>query len=77
MMLVPPSTVLEVSTDISPTLAPVAKEQARPAGEANMNLCRAHHNGYGHCLSQPRVSGHADQHDDGGACQLLARKPLR
>jgi hypothetical protein len=40
-----------------------------------MHLCRAHNNGYGHCLSQPCVSGHAEQHDDGGACQLLRGRP--
>src|SRR6266545_7497088 len=47
-VLVPPSTVLEVSTNAGPDLGTGGKGQARPAGcEANVNLCRAHHNGYG------------------------------
>jgi hypothetical protein len=37
-----------------------------------VNLCRAHHIGYGHCLPQ-RASGHAEQQDDGAACQVPER----
>src|SRR5215208_2414460 len=55
-VVVPPSTVLEVSTDACPTLAPAARGQARPAGSRqNVNLCRAHTSGYGHCVSPPGV----------------------
>jgi hypothetical protein len=34
-----------------------------------VNLCRAHHSGYGHRLPQ-RASAHAEQQDDGAACQV-------
>src|SRR4029453_2596973 len=53
---VPPSTVLEVSTNAVPTLAPGARGQARPAvARQNVHLYRAHTSGDGHCLSQPGV----------------------
>src|SRR5512132_1997283 len=55
-LLVPPSTVLEVSTNADPTLVPTARDKLDlRVARQNVNLCRAHTNGYGHCLPQPGV----------------------
>src|SRR5215218_1787050 len=48
-VLVPPSIVSEVSTHADANANADGEGQARPAGcETNVNLCRAHGDGYGH-----------------------------
>src|SRR5918994_1103117 len=49
-VLVPPSIVLEVSTNADATLAPTARDKLDlQVAKQNVNLCRAHGSGCGHC----------------------------
>jgi hypothetical protein len=68
---------LEVSTNADSTLAPTARDKLNlRAARQNVNLCRAHNNGYRHGLPQPGAA-HATQHDNGCACQLREQEPVR
>src|SRR5215207_2373007 len=49
-VLVPPSIVSEVSTNADATLAPTARDKLDlRVAKQNVNLCRAHGSGCGHC----------------------------
>jgi hypothetical protein len=49
-MLVPPSIVSEVSTNADATLTPTARDKLDlRVAKQNVNLCRAHGSGCGHC----------------------------
>src|SRR5215213_8243804 len=57
-VLVPPSIVLEVSTNADATLAPTARDKLDlQTAKQNVNLCQLHGSGRGHCpATEPRSS---------------------
>src|SRR4029453_15541805 len=60
-VLIPPSTVLEVSTHAGPTLAPPAGDKLDPRGAGQtLNTCRAHNRGTANGWHN-RGAGHAEQ----------------
>src|SRR5215213_9495540 len=72
-VLVPPSTVSEDRPTPTRTLTPTARDKLNPqVAKQNVNLCRAHGDGYGHRPPHrprpPGVSEHAHQEDEAGLC---------
>jgi hypothetical protein len=66
-MLVPPSIVSEVSTNADATLTPTARDKLDlRAAKQNVNLCRAHGSGCGHCRYRTRGFEQAAQ--SGAGC---------
>src|SRR5215216_2123904 len=56
-VLVPPSTVSEVSTHADATLTPTARDKLNlQVARQHVNLCRAHGNGYGHRPPPPSTT---------------------
>src|SRR4029453_16657712 len=76
-VLIPPSTVLEVSTHAGSMLAPAAGDKLDPGLRGRPRTSTGRTIAAAATACHNRASGHAEQQDDSWACQLLVRKPLR